>query len=268
MPIRVLIVDDEALARDTIRLLLENHPQYEVVGECRNGDEAVESIATQRPDLVFLDIQMPGRNGFEVVEAVGVDRMPVVVFATAYDEYALRAFDARALDYLLKPFDDERFERALDRAREQIRQRKLGVLGNELAALAADQDAKPAPLKADDVTLKPETTADQIMVKDRNSIVFVKVDEIDWVEAAGDYVALHVGKKSHLLRETMARMEKRLGERRFVRIHRSTIVQLDRVQELRPYFHGDYIVYLKDGRELRLSRRYWNRVERLLSTGS
>lgn len=254
--IRVLIVDDEGLARDTLRLLLEASPEIEIVGACENGREAVAAIDTLQPELVFLDIQMPEMNGFEVIEAVGIDKMPLVVFVTAYDQYALQAFDAQALDYLLKPFDDDRFEQALSRAVDRVRQREAGDLSQQLAGLLSS--------RTDEVRDEPASA--RIMIKNRDTLYFVKAEEIDWVEAAGDYVALHVGAKSHLLRETMGRMEKRLGSRHFVRIHRSSIVNIDRIKEITPYFHGDYIVRLHTGKELRLSRRYWDRVEQVLGT--
>lgn len=262
MAIRVLIIDDEPLARDTIRLLLEDNPHFAIVGECKDGEEAVTVIRAEKPDLVFLDIQMPGKSGFDVIEAVGAERMPVVIFATAYDEYALRAFEAHALDYLLKPYDDERFEKALDRAVKQIQQKQIGALSTELMALVEERRAErnAAP--------EPETAApiERIMIKERDALFFVKTEDIDWIEAAGDYVSLHVGKKSHLLRESMSGMEAKLDAKRFVRIHRSTIVNVERIKELRPYFHGDYMVYLKDNTELRLSRRYWNRLEQVVGS--
>ncbi|NNE34347.1 MAG: response regulator transcription factor [Rhodothermales bacterium] len=247
MSLRVLIVDDEPLARDTLRLLLESHGDVEIVGECGDGLEAIETIRSERPDVVFLDVQMPGCNGFEVVERVGPQNMPITVFATAYDSYALKAFDASALDYLLKPFDDERFEMALERAREAVGQRDDDEIRNKLEALIRrDRDA---PFLS------------RIMVKSRDSVTFVNVDEIQWVESAGDYVTLKTHDKSHLIRETMTGLEDKLDPSRFVRIHRSTIVNLDYVKELKPYFHGDYIVYMNSGKELKLSRRYWDRVE-------
>jgi len=262
MPIRVLIVDDESLARDTIRLLLEDHAEFLIVGECKDGDEAVRAIREEKPDLVFLDIQMPGKNGFDVVEAVGPEKMPVVIFATAYDQYALRAFEAHALDYLPKPYDDERFDKALGRAVRRIKEKQIGALGSELMSLVeerrAEREAVPEP--------DPAMPLERIMIKERDALFFVKVEDIDWIEAAGDYVSLHVGKKSHLLRESMTGMETKLDARRFVRIHRSTIVNVERINKLNSYFHGDYIVYLKDGTELRLSRRYWNRLEQVVGS--
>lgn len=263
MPIRILIVDDEPLARDTIRLLLEEQDDVEIVGEAKNGDEAVSMIESIQPDLVFLDIQMPGKTGFEVIETVGAKNMPVVIFATAYDEYALKAFDAQALDYLLKPYDDERFEEALGRARTRVGERKIGSLSDQLVSLMAEhKTGKATDRPAGPVEMRDRS--ERILIKERDSVFFVKTENIDWVEAAKDYVVIHIGQKKHLLRESMTRMEKRLNPNMFVRIHRSSIVNIERIKELKSYFHGDYIVYLKDGSELKLSRRYWGRVEEVL----
>lgn len=260
--IRTLIVDDERLARETLRLLLQNHEQVEIIGECENGSEAVKLLQKEELDLVFLDIQMPELNGFDVIQKVGPDKMPVVIFVTAYDQYALQAFEARALDYLLKPFDDERFEQALDRAIERIHQRQVGELSTKLVDLIGS--------KTDTGTMSVNNEPpkgsflERIMIKERGSMFFIKVDEIDWVEAAGDYVSIHVGPKSHLLRETMSGLMKKLNPRQFVRVHRSSIVKVDSIRELKPYFHGDYIIILKNGKELKLSRRYWDQVEKVL----
>ena len=252
MKVKVLIIDDEHLARETIQLLLKNNPSIEVVGECRDGAEAVEKIVELRPDLVFLDIQMPELNGFEVIEKVGPENMPAVIFATAFDEYAIQAFDAHALDYLLKPYDDDRFDLALDRALLQLKQKELGSLSERLTALMEEGKIE-----------EENEALDRIMIKERGGVVFIKTEDIDFVEAAGDYVVLYVGKKKHMTRESMTKMAVKLGSKDFVRIHRSTIVNLERVKELKPYFHGDYLVYLKDGRELKLSRRYWARLEKV-----
>lgn len=262
MTIRVLIVDDEPLARDTIRLLLDGRDSIEIVGEAATGEEAISAIKELEPNLVFLDIQMPGMTGFDVVKTVGPENMPKIIFATAYDEYALKAFDTRAVDYLLKPFDDERFDQALEHAVEQIRSQKLGLIRNELASLLEYQSLQTEQQKEQS---ESNDVVERIMVKERDSVFFVRVEDIDWVEAAGDYVSLHVGPKSHLIRDTMTRMESKLGSVDFARIHRSSIVNVNRIKELRPYFHGDYIVYLKNGKELRLSRRYWDRLERVLA---
>ncbi len=215
-PTRVLIVDDEPLARETIRLLLDGRPDVTIVGECENGQEAIDAIRRMRPDLVFLDVQMPEVDGFGVVRTIGPEQMPIVIFATAYNQYALQAFDAHALDYLIKPFDDDRFEQALTRALRRIEQREAGTLSQRLMKLLED-----APAKA-------ETYAERLMIRERDSIRSVRVDDIDWIEAAGDYVVLHVGDKTHLMRETMGRMTKQLDPRHFARIHLSSIVNFYR----------------------------------------
>jgi len=253
--IRALIVDDEALARDTVRLLLDEHDDVEVVGEAVDGLSAVELILELKPDLVFLDVQMPGKTGLEVIESVGAANMPAVVFATAYNEYAVKAFDACALDYLVKPFSDERFDATLDRVRHSLSQKRMANLEARLTQL----------LEATAVQAPGAVRPSRFMVKERGSIRFVDADDVRWVEAAGDYVVLHTDDDDELMiRETMAGMEDKLDATRFIRIHRSTIVRIDAIRELKPYFHGDYVVYLKDGKELKLSRRYWPAVEAAL----
>ena len=251
--ITALIVDDEPLARDTVRLLLEARDDVEIVGEAEDGRKAVEEIVSKEPDLVFLDIQMPEMDGFGVIESVGTGKMPVVIFATAFDQYAIKAFEAQALDYILKPFDDERFNLAVDRAISKIQKDSEDNLQEKLGALLEAVD------KSRDADF-----VERIMIKEKDLVVFVKTEDIDWVESAGDYVVIRAGGKKHLLRESMTNMEKKLDPEKFARIHRSTILNLDRIKELRPYFHGDYIVYLKDGNELKLSRRYWKKLESVL----
>ncbi|MDA0378168.1 MAG: response regulator [Bacteroidetes bacterium] len=252
-PLKVLIVDDESLARDTVRLLLEEAEDIRVVEECADGLQAVAAIRTHQPDLVFLDVQMPGLTGLEVVAEIGADRMPPVVFVTAYDEYAVKAFETSAIDYLVKPFSDERFEAALDRVRKQVRQQRRADLEERLRHLLAE--TRPAG---------PNSGGTRFLVKDRGTIRFVDAAEIDWVEAAGDYVLLHGSGEKNMIRETMSGMEERLPSESFVRIHRSTIVRIGAIREIKPYFHGDYILYLRDGTELKLSRRYWSHVESVL----
>lgn len=266
--VRILIVDDETLARDALRLLLSNRESVEIIGECQNGREAVEAIELERPDLVFLDIQMPEMDGFEVIRTVGPDKMPAVIFATAYDQYAVKAFEAQALDYLLKPIEDDRFEQALERAVKRLREERVGEVSAQLVGLLGyrdSQDASPTP------TGLEETQASgyerRFLIKAKDIVTFVAAADIDWIEAAGDYVVLHAGPSKHLLRESMTGMERRLDPTAFVRIHRSTIVNMGRIKELRPYFHGDYIVYLNDGKELKLSRRYWKQAEARLARG-
>ena len=246
---RVLIVDDEPLARERIRTLLQEEPGFEVVGEAGDGTTGAESILALQPDLVFLDVQMPGADGFDVIEAVGIDKMPFVVFVTAYDRYALRAFDVHALDYLLKPFDRERFREALARARAQIeRNSNSGDIERRLAAIV--QDLRPAKARTD-----------RFVVKSGGRIFFVRTAEIDWIEAAGNYVKLHVGNDSHLIRETMNAVETKLSPETFVRIHRCHIVNIEQVRELQPWFNGEYVVFLKNGTRLTLSRGYRERLQ-------
>lgn len=251
MKIRTLIVDDEPLARERLRKLLEREAEVELVGECANGAEAVAAIQGLVPDLVFLDVQMPELDGFGVIAAVGSHRMPLVVFVTAFDQYALKAFEVHAVDYLLKPFDRERFQVALGRAVEQIRRRETSGLNERLSAMLAE--------------LKPEARQPgRIAVKSEGRVLLVKLDDVDWIEAADNYVTLHVGKETHMLRETMNAMEQRLLAQKFMRISRSSIVNVERIQELQPMFHGEYVVILRNGTRLTLSRGYREKLQVLL----
>ena len=246
--LRTVIVDDEPLARERLASLLSAEQDIEVIAQCRDGEEAVTAIDQHSPDLVFLDVQMPGLNGFEVIDAVGAEKMPLVIFVTAYDQHALRAFQVRALDYLLKPFDRERFTEALQRARTHIQRDETGDLGRRLLALVKD-------LRRD----QPKT--DRLVVKSGGRLFFLRTDEIDWVEAAGNYVRLHVGTASHLLRETMNAIEGRLDPEKFFRIHRCRIVNMDRIQELQPWLNGEYAVVLRTGARLTLSRGYREKLQ-------
>jgi two-component system, LytTR family, response regulator len=249
--IRTLIVDDERAARDGIRHLLAADPEIVVAGECSNGREAAAAIRDTAPDLVFLDVQMPELDGFGVLREVGAERAPAVVFVTAFDQYALRAFDVHALDYLLKPFTDDRFRQSLERAKQLVRQGRLGELSRKLAALL-EQD-EPAPTRA--------RFLDRLVVKSGGKVTLLPVGEIEWIDAEGDYVRIHVGKTWHLLRETMKNLEDQLDGARFVRIHRSTIVNLEKVKELQPFFRGEYVVVLHNGTTLKLSRGYRDNLE-------
>ena len=233
--IKTLIVDDEPLARRNLRLLLSKDPQIEILDECRNGREAVKAINTLSPDLIFLDIQMPEMDGFDVLAHVGPENIHAIIFVTAFDQYALKAFDVHALDYLLKPFDDERFAHALQRAKTQIEAREINRLSKRLLALLEERESerKTPPEQSSYLT--------RVMIKAAGRVVLLKVDEIDFIEADGNYAKLHVGLGQ-------------LDPARFVRIHRSVIVNLDRIKEMHPHFNGDYIVVLEDGRQLRLSR--------------
>jgi two-component system LytT family response regulator len=241
--IRTLIVDDEPLGRERIRTLLADDPEIEVTGECPDGRRAIAAIERFRPDLIFLDVQMPEVDGFAVLDAIAGERMPAIIFVTAYDRYAVQAFEVHALDYLLKSFDRERFQAALQRAKEGIRRSKEGFLNERLAGLLEDLQARQERLT-------------RLVVKSAGRIVFLRVEEIDWVEAADNYVRIHAGRESHLIRETLQSLESRLNPENFLRIHRSTLVNLDRIRELQPIFHGDYLVKLNDGTQLTLSRNY------------
>ena len=260
MPVRTLIVDDERMARKRLRTLLAADDDFDIVGECANGRDAVTAIQEREPDLVFLDIQMPELDGFAVVQAVGVAEMPVTVFVTAFDQYALRAFEAQALDYLTKPFDRDRFQTSLGRAKQQVQLRAAARRASAARAAGRD-DATDGELAERLVALlagleRQQHYAERLMVKSAGRVVFLRVDEVDWMEAAGSYVRLHVGRDAHLLHEGIAALASRLDPRRFARIHRSTIVNLDRVKELQPWFHGDAVAILRDGTRLQVSRTY------------
>lgn len=244
MKIRTLIVDDEPLARVRLRGLLDHEPDVEVVGECASGREAVAGIRQMHPDLVFLDIQMPDFDGFEVIRTVGVEVMPVIIFVTAYDEYALQAYGVHPADYLLKPFDRARFQGALEHARMHLRNPAAEADGDLLTSPGMNGGAGA------------EQRLDRFAIRSNGRVTLLRAEEIDWIESAGNYVSLHAGKKSHLIRETLSGLEGRLDPRRFVRIHRCTIVNIDRVRELQTYFHGEYKVILNDGTQLTLSRNY------------
>jgi two-component system LytT family response regulator len=259
--LKVLIVDDEPLARQSIRVLLKDDPEIELVGECGSGAEALKVIQKYPPDLLFLDIQMPLMSGFEVLEKIDAEKIPAIVFVTAFDQYAIKAFEVHALDYLLKPFDDARFEKALRQAKSQIEQREINQLSKRLVRLLEDRDAQANKTRATGYLSR-------LMVKSASRVFFLKADEIDWIEAADYYVKLHVGRKSHLLRESMSDMEARLDPEKFLRIHRSAIVNLDRVKEMHTHFNGEYLVILHDGTELKLSRSRREQLQQILNIGS
>lgn len=253
MTLRTLIVDDEPLARERVRMMLGPHEDVTIVGECSDGRQAVTAVRDLRPDLLFLDVQMPGLDGFGVLQELHDDPLPYVVFVTAHDRYAIQAFDVHALDYVLKPFSADRFGLALDRARAALGRRDGAAVDQSqlqtlLASLTAGQREKQ-----------------RLVVKSSGRVFFVKVDEIDWIEAEGNYVRLHMGTQSHLLRETMKGMEAVLDAERFIRIHRSTIVNADRIRELQPLFHGEHAVILHDGTRLVASRGPDNRLKKLLA---
>jgi two-component system LytT family response regulator len=252
MAMRIVIADDEPLARERIRSFLAGEPDVQVVAECGNGADTVKAVEKHRPELLFLDVQMPRMNGFEVLQAL--DEIPIVIFTTAHDEHAIRAFEVNALDYLLKPCTEQRFKKALQRAREQAHG-KAGISEGEVAALVAQLRAGASPL------------SERILVKSPDRIVFIKPDEIDHVEAAGNYVILHAGKERHILRETMAAMETRLSPAGFMRINRSAIVNLSRVREAQPMPGGQFSLVLKNGVRLEMTcslKDLRNRMSKLL----
>ena len=251
--IRTLIVDDEPVARRGVRRLLEQEADIEIVGEAGNGADAVRLIDESRPDLLFLDVQMPELDGFEVISAVGAGAMPVIVFVTAHDAFALRAFEAQALDYLLKPFDDDRFRAVLARARQQVRLMRDGTLDRRLEALL-DQHAR-----------RGTEFISRIIVKNAGVVFFQPVDEVDWVEGADYFVKLHAGGKVHLVNETLASLERRLDPAHFMRVHRSAIVNLRRVRELRLDYRNRHVIVLGNGERVPLSRSRREPLENALA---
>jgi two-component system, LytTR family, response regulator len=258
--VKVLIVDDEALARLTIRNLLLADPEIEIVGECRNGSEAVNFLQRQLPDLLFLDIQMPGLNGFEVLAQIAVEAIPAIVFVTAFDEYALKAFEVHAIDYLLKPFTDERFGAALSQARAQIQMKEVNRLTRSLVAAMAGQTSA-------DEAISPKRTKflNRFMIRSGGRVAFIKAGDVDWIAADDYYVRLNVGNRSHLLRVSLNELEEKLDPEKFLRIHRSTIVNFERVKELHQNPNGEWVVVLKDGHELKLSRSRRDQLEEFLA---
>lgn len=253
--LRALVVDDEPLARERLRTLLAEDPDVEIVRECADGRRAVEAVRELVPDLVFLDVQMPLLDGFDVVHEVGAEAMPPVIFVTAYDEYAIRAFDVHALDYLLKPFDRRRFARALERAKQHLATGAKGAaLAGQLRALLAE--VRSGRDAADEV--------DRLVIRSRGRITIVPIRELDWVEAAGNYARLHAGEETHLMRETMSGLADRLPAAEFVRVSRSAIVRIDRIRELKRRSHAEYTIVLRDGTRVKSSRGYADRLEELL----
>jgi two-component system, LytTR family, response regulator len=250
-PIRALIADDEALARKFIRRMLKDDHDVEIVGECSNGKEAVAMIRKHNPDLVFLDVQMPEMNGFAVLEAIGLERLPEIIFATAYEQYAIRAFELHALDYLLKPFDQARFKEAVKHAKERFRSVRQNEGRRQISALLESIKNKPQYL-------------DRLVIKAGGRITFLSTCEINWIEADDKYVHLHTNKGSPMVRQTLSAMETQLDPRKFRRIHRSAIVNVERIKELQPLFSGEHSILLEDGTKLTLSRNYKDKLFALL----
>lgn len=249
--ITAVVADDEALARKFIRRLLKDDEEIEVIGECANGKEAAAMIKKQRPDLVFLDVQMPELDGFGVLEAIGNERWPQVIFTTAYEQYAIRAFELHALDYLLKPFDQTRFKDAMQHAKERLRS---GV----------DKEARSQINALLESIKKKSQYLDRLVIKSGGRITFLQTDEINWIESDDKYVHLHTGKTTPMVRQTLSAMEAQLDPNKFRRIHRSTIVNVARIQELQPMFNGEHSVLMSDGAKLTLSRNYRDKLFELL----
>jgi two-component system LytT family response regulator len=263
--IRALIIDDEPIARQTIRLLLSEDPDIEIVGECTNGLEAVESIRTTAPDLIFLDIQMPGASGFEVLRQLDPGQVPEVVFVTAYDNFAVKAFEVHALDYLLKPFTDDRFRGALQRVKEHVRERDDREAGKRiLAFLETYQGDTESPASGKKDTSTGQRFLSRFLVRSTGRVDVVKVDDVDWIEAEGNYVKLSGKGKPHLLREKIGEIEKQLDPNIFVRIHRSTIVRINGIRLLRPLENGEYHLIMENDVKLVVSRSYRDRVLKVL----
>ena len=245
--VRTVIADDERLARQKLLILLQSEPMIKVVAECQDGRQTVSAIRSLRPDMLLLDIQMPDLDGFQVLSEIPVDEMPVVIFTSAYDQYAIRAFEANALDYLLKPFDQERLHHAVERARSELRKSRDREITHRILNLLSQVRSVASPT--------PEAD-NRLVIKANGRVVFLDLDNIEWVEAAANYVRLNVGKESYLFRETISRISERLDANHFVRIHRSTIVNVRKIKELIPVNSGEYVVVLKSGRELSCSRGY------------
>lgn len=254
--INVAIADDEPLARERLRVLLEGRERFALVAECEDGAEALAALTEHDVDLLFLDVQMPGLDGFQILESLNPERLPMIVFVTAFNDYALRAFDVSALDYLLKPFDRERFEKTLTRVEERLAGQAKAEMSGELREFLRTISTTAAPAHVS-----------RFPVRANGEIYFVRVEDVDWIDAEGNYVALHAAGRRHLVRDTIKSLEDRLDPSKFVRVHRSAIINVDRLRKLQPYFHGEYVITLQDGTTLTSSRTYSDRLRALLERG-
>lgn len=250
------VADDEPLARERIRSILKGRERYSIVTECKDGVETVEALTEQDIDLLFLDVQMPGLDGFQIVESLGAMPLPIIVFVTAFNEYALRAFDVSALDYLLKPFDKERFEKTLARVEERLERRDRTGMSAELREFLGTLATPAVP-----------NHVSRFPVKANGEIYFVRAEDVDWIDAEGNYVTLHAAGRRHLVRDTIKSLERRLDPAKFVRVHRSAIINIERLRKLQPYFHGEYVITLQDGTTLTSSRTFSDRLRALLERG-
>jgi two-component system, LytTR family, response regulator len=266
--ITTIIVDDEALSRRGIEIRLKDAPDFEVVAQCSNGREALEAVTQHKPDVLFLDIQMPNMSGFEVLAQLPQESLPVVVFVTAYDQYAIRAFEARAVDYLLKPVDDKRFNAALERIRNQVQSRNATNQRDRLVEIIAEITGSGELALEELLTHGPKATEPRrpeiLPIRQGRETVRVTVASIEWIDAAGDYMCIHAGGNTHILRGTMKELEEVLDPKLFQRVHRSTIVNLSLVKSLRAHMNGEYFLTLQGGHELKLSRTYRDKVEYFL----
>ncbi len=254
--VRVLIIDDEPIARDIIRKLLSELDYVKVVSESTNGKDALEAIMEYKPDLVFLDIEMPDMNGFEVLKALNPAEIPLVIFTTAFDQYAIKAFEANALDYLLKPFDKERFMNSFEKAVHRFELLESSSLSTKIGAFLKDFEGfSPA---------SDQHYLDKITVRHKNKIRLIKVEQIDWIEASGDYICIHTEGEKYLINDSMNQIAKKLDPKSFMRIHRSTIVNIEEIHEIEPYFNGEYFMHLKDKTKLKSSRSYKESILRLI----
>ena len=254
--IRVAIADDEPLARERVRSMLGGHERFSIVADCKDGVETVEALTQHEIDLLFLDVQMPGLDAFQILESLGTAPVPIIVFVTAFDEYALRAFEVSALDYLLKPFDRERFEKTLGRVEERLAGPKATGMSTELREFLHTLAKTDVPRHLS-----------RFSVKANGEIYFIRTEDVDWIDSDGNYVTLHTAGRRHLVRDTIKSLEVRLDPAKFVRVHRSAIINVDRLRKLQPYFHGEYIVTLQDGTTLTSSRTYSDRLRALLEQG-
>jgi two-component system LytT family response regulator len=254
--IKVAIADDERLARERLRSLLDGRERFAIVAECNDGAETLAALAEHDVDLLFLDVQMPGLDGFQILESLHAERLPMIVFVTAFNDYALRAFDVSALDYLLKPFDRERFEKTLGKVEERLAGRETVEMSGELREFLRTLSTKGAPAHVS-----------RFPVRSDGEIYFVRAEDVDWIDAEGNYVALHSAGRRHLVRDTIKSLEDRLDPSKFVRVHRSAIINVDRLRKLQPYFHGEYVITLQDGTTLTSSRTYSDRLRALLERG-
>jgi two-component system LytT family response regulator len=258
LTVKILIVDDEPHAREGIRIRLCDFPEVNVIGECSSGREAVEAIEQLKPDIVFLDIQMPEMNGFEVLQNLAQESLPIIIFVTAFDKYALKAFEHHALDYLLKPVNEERFKETVRYALSEVNRRNLEVYAGKLKSVVNEylkvMDKEHEAQHVDYVSSK--NILSRLMIKTKDQISIISVEEIDWIESAGDYVYIHSERKKYLIRETLTALEQKMNTQKFVRIHRSSIVNIDKIKSMRQNEHGDFDVFLNDGTKLKLSRTY------------